>query len=89
MRSYSSGFRSEGKSLNLSAPDRERLIEKPDLKNQADNTERSDLLRNALRRSAIIDRLGGSASNMSVKWVEVERGDLPNLYIEAYAKPGC
>lgn len=74
-------LRSEGKSLNFSAPDRERLIEKPDLKNQADNTERSDLLRNALRRSAIIDRLGGPASSMSVKWVEVERADLPNLYI--------
>jgi hypothetical protein len=73
-------LRSEGKSLNLSTQDRERLIEKPDLMNQADNIERSNLLRNALGRHVIIDRLG-TVTNMNVKLVDVEVGDLPNLYI--------
>lgn len=73
-------LRSEGKGLNLPAPDRERLIEKPDPRNQADNIERSNLLRNALGRSVIIDRLG-PVSSMSVKLVEVEGEDLPKLHI--------
>ena len=74
-------LRSEGQNLPLSPSEREQLLgDNADIRSEADNTRRLNLLRIDLQRYVIIDQLN-LPDDPLVQRVKIEEGDLRELYI--------